>query len=137
MAYINPKTGSSTFNVKLIRKGVVSFATDEPTIVGEDQEFTLKLISDITDGQPVLFDELAVVPDEEIDSEGYWVNSKVSRLKSMSHDELISYILRIESGEQISFQEIQPQNQQPTAQQEQFETLDFSDSTQEKEEVFF
>ena len=141
MAYINQKTGSSNFNVKVIRKGVVSFATDEPQILEENSEFTLKLLTDITNDEVITFDELTHVPDEEIDSEGYWVNSKVSKLKNMSHDELISYILKIESGHQLSFDDIlqqQEAEEEPIQKktEEQFETLDFSDST-EKEEVLF
>jgi hypothetical protein len=138
MAYINQKTGSSNFNVKIIRKGVVSFSTDEPEILHEEEEFTLKILTDVTSGEVVTFDELSHVSDEEIDSDGYWVNSKVSKLKNMTHDELVAYILQMEAGKS-PVQTSQPIQQvvHQTAvltNEDTFETLDLGQS---EEEVLF
>lgn len=97
MALINPTTGSTKFNVVLRREAVVSLAGDEPVILSESDEFSIKLVSDAISGEAITSRDLQEVPEEEIDVDGIWVKAAAAKLKNMSQEELIEMVLKLQA----------------------------------------
>lgn len=98
MALINPKTGSSQFNAVVRRNAVISLAGEVPTIVSEEEEFGIKLISDAISGEELSHKDLEEVPDDEIGADGIWINAQAAKLKELSQEELIAMVLQLQSG---------------------------------------
>lgn len=94
MALINPKTGSSRFNVIIRREAVVSLAGEEPEILSESEQFSLKLVSDVVTNEEISSKNLEEVPDEEIGADGIWTEAAAAKLNSLSKEELIAMILK-------------------------------------------
>lgn len=119
MALINPNTGSSKFNVIVRREAVVSLAGEEPVIVSESEEFSIKLVSDAISGEEISTRDLQEVPDEEIGEDGIWVKAQAAKLKAMSQEELIAMVLKLQSqvGEQAEVVEAAEEVVEETAEE--------------------
>lgn len=98
MALINPKTGSSQFNAVVRRNAVISLAGEVPTIVSEEEEFNIKLVSDAISGEELSHKDLEEVPDNEIGKDGIWIHAQAAKLKDLSQEELIAMVLALQSG---------------------------------------
>lgn len=98
MALINPNTGNTKFNTEVRYHAVISFATEEPTVVERSEEILgMKLISDAASGEALSHKDLQEVPDEEIGADGFWIHAKAAKLKSLSQEELLQLVLQMQA----------------------------------------
>lgn len=98
MALINPNTGNTKFNTEVRYHAVISFATEEPTVVERSEEILgMKLISDASNGEALSHKDLKEVPDEEIGTDGFWIHAKAAKLKALSQEELLQLVLQMQA----------------------------------------